>query len=120
MIPFHYEAVFEGLCGVLLGKNLGGQSADLDRCSVAGLCFGFLGFKSDEFFFRSDSRVFHWHGGFYRGHVLGTFRVFPGKAKKSPSEVSDSTREIWSGRPGSNRRRPAWEAGIQKQLRYTS
>src|SRR6201989_975575 len=49
---------------------------------------------------------------FFRGHVLGTFRVSAQNSKKSRSEVSNVRREFWSGRPGSNRRRPAWEAGI--------
>jgi hypothetical protein len=31
------------------------------------------------------------------------------KPKKSHLEASDFMKEVWSGRPGSNRRRPAWE-----------
>jgi hypothetical protein len=53
-----------------------------------------------------------WREHFRRVHVLSTFPILAHTAKNSPSEVLNSGREFWSGRPGSNRRRPAWEAGI--------
>ena len=52
------------------------------------------------------------HTHFRLGHVLGIFRLSFQNPKKSLSEVTNLRGEFWSGRPGSNRRRPAWEAGI--------
>ena len=40
------------------------------------------------------------------------FRVRYENAGQPRLKVVEFTRESWSGRPGSNRRRPAWEAGI--------
>jgi hypothetical protein len=34
------------------------------------------------------------------------------KKAKLQLDVIEIAQKIWSGRPGSNRRRPAWEAGI--------
>src|SRR5262249_36771631 len=48
----------------------------------------------------------------YLEYALENFSGFDEKPQKSPSDVFDFTKEFWSGRPGSNRRRPAWEAGI--------
>ena len=42
----------------------------------------------------------------------------PEESSQDAKQSADSQAKEWSGRPGSNRRRPAWEAGILP-LKYT-
>ena len=55
-------------------------------------------------------------GGAHLTLAVGTFWALFGFSARTGqnrrSEVFDFVEEFWSGRPGSNRRRPAWEAGI--------
>jgi hypothetical protein len=49
---------------------------------------------------------------FEMGTFWELFAFLAKRTKKWLLEVINFTEEFWSGRPGSNRRRPAWEAGI--------
>jgi len=52
------------------------------------------------------------------GTFWALFAISAKSTKNNGSEVSDFTKEFWSGRPGSNRRRPAWEFSIENDVFY--